>query len=374
MSNVSQSSLFEPCLTSKTHSNISHISLYRAWRNSGSFNLTFFMLHCTLLLQILSVRSLPSHPLPWELKTHFLSVTRWSFAAQNLQFQDKNPSIGCFILFLHFLLSLSQSYQSFLTCDPRFSQTRSEINLFHFIFWLMSMSRLPLFQCYTILILMLIKISTWLWQVSSFTFNFEKLVWQLQTMRARVIRDWHRKYLTILHTGKIFEITHLQRHQGHHGEELIGQHEQDHLARDQDHHPEQQDLLPWHVVVEPSRQDLDVGHQDLAQLGLDFVGELLLNHGDVLERVELGRGTQSCRVGLRFGCHDDDDIHEVWFLSHFYSCIVSQWFTSLCPGHNVHARTLLTRLSSTQQGRRTQAHHSVRRSGARTQHCALPSL
>ena len=221
---------------------------------------------------------------------------------------------------------------------------------------------------------MLIKISTWLWQVSSFTFNFEKLVWQLQTMRARVIRDWHRKYLTILHTGKIFEITHLQRHQGHHGEELIGQHEQDHLARDQDHHPEQQDLLPWHVVVEPSRQDLDVGHQDLAQLGLDFVGELLLNHGDVLERVELGRGTQSCRVGLRFGCHDDDDIHEVWFLSHFYSCIVSQWFTSLCPGHNVHARTLLTRLSSTQQGRRTQAHHSVRRSGARTQHCALPSL
>ena len=54
-----------------------------------------------------------------------------------------------------------------------------------------------------------------------------------------------------------------------------------------------------------------MGHQDLAQLGLDFVGELLLDHGDVLERVELGRGTQSCRIGLRFGCHDDDDIHEV---------------------------------------------------------------
>ena len=54
--------------------------------------------------------------------------------------------------------------------------------------------------------------------------------------------------------------------------------------------------------MEPFRQDLDVAGHDLPQLGLDLLGEPLLNHGD-LERVQLRGRPQSVGAGFGFGCH-----------------------------------------------------------------------
>ena len=54
--------------------------------------------------------------------------------------------------------------------------------------------------------------------------------------------------------------------------------------------------------MEPFGQDLDVARHDFPQLGLDLLGEPLLNHGD-LERVELRGRPQSVGAGFRFVCH-----------------------------------------------------------------------
>ena len=94
----------------------------------------------------------------------------------------------------------------------------------------------------------------------------------------------------------------LEGDEGCHGKELVGEHEEDHLARDQEHHPEQEKLLPGELSVKPFCQDLDVPRHHLPHLGLHLLGEPLVDDGD-LERVELGRGAQAVGVRLRFRSH-----------------------------------------------------------------------
>ena len=94
----------------------------------------------------------------------------------------------------------------------------------------------------------------------------------------------------------------LEWDEGCQGEELIGEHEEDHLAGDQQHHPEQKELLPWKLGVEPFCQNLNVSCDNLSHLGLHLLGEPLVNNWD-LEGVELGRRPQSVGAGLRFWGH-----------------------------------------------------------------------
>ena len=55
--------------------------------------------------------------------------------------------------------------------------------------------------------------------------------------------------------------------------------------------------------MEPFRQDLDMAGDHLPQLGLDLLGEPLLDHGD-LQCVQLRGRTQPMRGWFRFRCHD----------------------------------------------------------------------
>jgi len=53
-------------------------------------------------------------------------------------------------------------------------------------------------------------------------------------------------------------VKYLERDEGRHGEELVCEHQEHHLARDQKHHPGHQEFFPRKLSVEPFCKDLDV--------------------------------------------------------------------------------------------------------------------